>query len=367
MANESDIVGGALDDIRSVAEPVDWLSSTLVNEALAAVQTPAFAKDPASVDCLPGLEWADFSPRSISASESQRIANTRSGTEPSQPRADEAPLARTDAQPSFGLLIGESRVPDTADSPAVTLSVGNGLVQSDTQGSAERGAPAPPPVPSPPFIEHARPGVQLGIEPGLLGGPSQATTSNAVAPQVTTTQVAGQSSSGDVLRSHVPKPSSQPEKKRGRGAPRKHPKPASSNTGVDVRREGIGKRSTASNHVLTAEEKRKVRAERNRESAEKSRLRRKKYTDDLEREVGNLREVNKDLRVRTVSLMETLRKVDQDIHQCVQRGGAHATDARNGGASLKAAIAALDNVKQQCPMTFGDTVDRPEIPSHGRK
>lgn len=145
--------------------------------------------------------------------------------------------------------------------------------------------------------------------------------------------------------------------KRGRGAPKKNAKYAATTVGSrGIAKKGDttnGRKSSAATAPMTAEEKRRIRAERNRESAEKSRLRRKKYTDDLEKEVDSLRETNKTLKTRSLDLMTMLHGVDNDVDRVIANGEGRMSDAPNGGAALKAAILALENVKQQCPMTFG--------------
>jgi bZIP transcription factor len=107
---------------------------------------------------------------------------------------------------------------------------------------------------------------------------------------------------------------------------------------------------------MTAEEKRRQRAERNRWSAEKSRLRRKQYTDDLEREVTALRETNSTLKSRTLGLLGTLRTVDKTVEQAIAERAGFMADVDNNGMALKAALQALDNIKEQCPITFRDAL-----------
>lgn len=163
-----------------------------------------------------------------------------------------------------------------------------------------------------------------------------------------------------------PLPPLPPKTKRGRGAPRKAAKAkaataaAAAGRATNDKAVGKGAAGRASSAVST-EEKRRVRAERNRESAEKSRLRRKKYTEDLEKDVGSLRETNKTLKSRTERLLTLLHGVDLDVDQCVARGEGFPVTAPNGGAALKTALLALENVKQQCPMTFANSSTRVEI------
>lgn len=156
---------------------------------------------------------------------------------------------------------------------------------------------------------------------------------------------------------------------RGRGAPRKLLK---TNAGKASSQSAL---KTAQNRQLskskesqpTAEQKRKIRQERNRESAEISRLRRKQYTSNLERDVGIMREVNKTLKKQTITLLAALRKIDNDVAKCIAKGEGFASDAPTGGTALKAAILALENAKQQCVMTFCDAACHPEIPLKVKK
>jgi bZIP transcription factor len=162
--------------------------------------------------------------------------------------------------------------------------------------------------------------------------------------------------------------------KRGRGAARKAAKPKGgqpsfqTNAG-ETKSEAHTPRPVSGRPrvAISTEEKRRVRAERNRESAEKSRLRRKKYTEDLEKEVGSLRETNRSLKTRTEDLLAMLQSVDADVEQSVSRGDGSVAHPPNGGAALKAALLALENVKQQCPITFADSTVRVEIGSSAGK
>jgi bZIP transcription factor len=123
-----------------------------------------------------------------------------------------------------------------------------------------------------------------------------------------------------------------------------------------IRMNSVAAAEIISSSGMTADEKRRQRAERNRWSAEKSRLRRKQYTDDLEREVTTLREANLKLKKKTLGLFETLQNVDKNVEDSIDNGNGFAADVPNGGAALKAAIFALDKVMQQCPTTFSETL-----------
>lgn len=124
--------------------------------------------------------------------------------------------------------------------------------------------------------------------------------------------------------------------------------------------------------AYSTEQKRRIRAERNRESAEKSRLRRKQYTSDLEKSVGSLRATNTQLKGRAEALMGTLKSIEVDV-ATAHAGQAYATEQVNHeGAvpapALQAALVALERVKTQCPVTFADPATRVEIgPGAGGK
>lgn len=160
--------------------------------------------------------------------------------------------------------------------------------------------------------------------------------------------------------------------KRGRGAPRKATKAKAGASAAKAEPQtpdspGAKSVSNRPQPAISTEQKRRVRAERNRESAEKSRLRRKKYTEDLENEVGNLRETNKTLKSRAENLIAMLQRVDAGVEESVARGAGFVGDAPNGGAALKAALLALENVKRQCPTTFAKSSPRVEIGSSATK
>jgi bZIP transcription factor len=149
--------------------------------------------------------------------------------------------------------------------------------------------------------------------------------------------------------------------KRSRGAPKKHQKPTSCSDSTAVNTAvALGTCLGSSSPIMSAEERRRVRAARNRESAEKSRLRRKQYTDDLEREVGSLREANKMLKGRAMLLTMTLQKVDADVDSAISNGLIRSSQTPLNGSALKRALMALGDARMQCPVTFGEATDRPE-------
>lgn len=120
--------------------------------------------------------------------------------------------------------------------------------------------------------------------------------------------------------------------------------------------------------AYSTEQKRRIRAERNRESAEKSRLRRKQYTTDLESNVSSLRVTNSRLKGRAEALMGTLRNMEEQIAAAHARGEAYPNKPANQEAgALRAAIMALERLRGQCPATFADPATRVDIGPAGGK
>jgi hypothetical protein len=160
----------------------------------------------------------------------------------------------------------------------------------------------------------------------------------------------------------IPRPTiNVPKAKRSRGAPKKHIKTTSSPGNSETTKALTPASGPASSNTgVSAEERRRIRAARNRESAEKSRLRRKQYTDDLEREVGSLRETNKMLKGRAMLLTTTLQKADAEVSSAIAKGSVRSSQPLNGSA-LKSALMALGNARMQCPVTFGESSDRSDI------
>lgn len=114
--------------------------------------------------------------------------------------------------------------------------------------------------------------------------------------------------------------------------------------------------------AYSTEQKRRIRAERNRESAEKSRLRRKQYTTDLESNVSSLRVTNSRLKGRAEVLMGTLKSMEAQIETAHNRGEAYPNKPANQEAgALRAAIMALERLRGQCPVTFADPATRVDI------
>lgn len=113
---------------------------------------------------------------------------------------------------------------------------------------------------------------------------------------------------------------------------------------------------------LTADERRKIRAERNRESAEKSRLRHKQKTMELEQNVLTLRTENRELKARVDTFRIQLQAASQNIDNSAGNGnfggdGIVATQV----PALQSAIAAIEQVMVECPRTFRPESNPPEI------
>ena len=111
---------------------------------------------------------------------------------------------------------------------------------------------------------------------------------------------------------------------------------------------------------LTAEERRSLRAKRNRESAEKSRVRRKEQTAELEMSVAELRDENKSLKDDVLYYHNRLRKMYTDLTQDV------AVDERElylrqNAPTLYDALKSLGAVLNDCPRTFSQSGNVPEI------
>lgn len=110
---------------------------------------------------------------------------------------------------------------------------------------------------------------------------------------------------------------------------------------------------------LSVEERRQIRAQRNRESAEKSRIRRKQQTAELERSVGELRDQNSTLKTRFLGL-EALVK---DVEESVDLGEEEIMNegATRGIRAIHESLAVIQECKQNCLRTFRETPHSPEI------
>lgn len=111
-----------------------------------------------------------------------------------------------------------------------------------------------------------------------------------------------------------------------------------------VRKQYQSKSSTAH---LTAEERRQRRAQRNRESAEKSRVRRKLATAELERSVGNLREESLHNEERCQNMVALLNQVLRSV-----RTTGDSEESRQMKRLLNESLELIARVKGQCPRTF---------------
>lgn len=112
---------------------------------------------------------------------------------------------------------------------------------------------------------------------------------------------------------------------------------------------------------LSLEERRRIRAERNRESAEKSRLRHKQRTEELERDVYHKRIENREVKASIDTYYGQLRGVADTI----ERGGSGAGDSSSEvGSKVPALYDALDVMQkaiESCTWTYKDPRE-PEIP-----
>lgn len=111
---------------------------------------------------------------------------------------------------------------------------------------------------------------------------------------------------------------------------------------------------------ITPEERRRIRAERNRESAEKSRLRHKQKNLELEQNVLRLRTENRELKARVDTFRIQLQSASQNL--ATGKGNiAGNVDLATQVPALKSAMAAIEQVMQECPRTFGPESSFPEI------
>lgn len=104
---------------------------------------------------------------------------------------------------------------------------------------------------------------------------------------------------------------------------------------------------------LSAEERRAIRARRNRESAEKSRVRRKQQTNELERSVGELRYENRELKERVVGFERELTAIAAE--------GDPACRGPPVVAAVNGSLAAVERCMAECPRTFRKEPHSPEI------
>ncbi len=115
------------------------------------------------------------------------------------------------------------------------------------------------------------------------------------------------------------------------------------------------------NANLTAEERRKIRAERNRESAEKSRLRHKQRTLELEQNVLRLRTENRELKARVDTFRIQLQAASQNIETSGNGNFGGEGIVATQVPALHSAISAIEQVMLECPRTFRPEPNVPEI------
>lgn len=119
---------------------------------------------------------------------------------------------------------------------------------------------------------------------------------------------------------------------------------------------------------MSLEERKKLRAERNRESAEKSRMRRKKYTRDLENNVALLRQQNDELKLRVEEIQVTLKNASTKVCLMSKKPGGEGGDKFAKFPTLLEALSALQRCIAECPRTFNRNPNSPLIPLNvGRK
>lgn len=106
---------------------------------------------------------------------------------------------------------------------------------------------------------------------------------------------------------------------------------------------------------MSAEEKRRIRAERNRESAEKSRLRHKQRTEELERDVYHKRIENREVKASIDTYYAQLRGVADTIEK-----GTTREEAMKKVPALYNALNSMSKAIEQCVWTYRDPRD-PEI------
>lgn len=116
------------------------------------------------------------------------------------------------------------------------------------------------------------------------------------------------------------------------------------------------------NAHLSLEERKRLRAERNRESAEKSRMRRKQMVLDLETNVAFLREENRDLKAKVEQHHEQLTSASEEVNRRAAASGEGAEETSMKVPILYEALSALQRCIEQCPRTFNRGPQTPVIP-----
>lgn len=125
------------------------------------------------------------------------------------------------------------------------------------------------------------------------------------------------------------------------------------------------------------EERRQIRAQRNRESAEKSRIRRKQQTAELEQSVGDLRGENKQLKMRLDGLEQLIKDAQNalglkmspsvDGHGMGNAGSmTEGGEGINGEAhkklrALQESLRLIQICKRRCIRTFREGPQSQEI------
>lgn len=116
------------------------------------------------------------------------------------------------------------------------------------------------------------------------------------------------------------------------------------------------------NAHLSLEERKKLRAERNRESAEKSRMRRKQMVIDLETNVAALRDENRDLKAKVERYHSRLKGVSAEMYLQSKEVSGQSKDDATQIPLLYEALSALQRCMEECPRTFSRNPHSPLIP-----
>lgn len=107
------------------------------------------------------------------------------------------------------------------------------------------------------------------------------------------------------------------------------------------------------------EQRRQIRAQRNRESAEKSRMRRKQQTAELEENVGDLRDENKTLKARLLGLESVVHEVEEEIDRNVSENASEG--ATRGAHAVQDSLSVIQACKSECLRTFREAPGSPDI------
>lgn len=121
-------------------------------------------------------------------------------------------------------------------------------------------------------------------------------------------------------------------------------------------------KQAGANAHLSIEARKKLRAERNRESAEKSRMRRKQMVLELETNVAFLREENRDLKAKVEQYHGQLTSASEEVSRRAAVAGDGSQEAMLKVPMLYEALSALQRCMEECPRTFNRGPHTPVIP-----